>query len=167
METLEPLINLLTLLTILSVAAERITNVLKLRRDNLRTRQADYAAERLRERGITTGSLLVGVLLAILVKANIFEILANMDSPWHSLGWITVSAHHWVRANATTGFGPFLYALAGCVLTGVALGFGSKFWHDILGTVYEMRNLARKYNAASPKPDAATTTPQPERGNAG
>lgn len=45
MTTFEPLINLIVLLTALSVAAERVTNVLKLRHPELRNEKAAAAAE--------------------------------------------------------------------------------------------------------------------------
>ena len=48
MESLEPLINLLAVLTVLSVIAERITNLLKLRDKRLRVKQPTLEEERLR-----------------------------------------------------------------------------------------------------------------------
>jgi type IV secretory pathway VirB2 component (pilin) len=36
-----------------------------------------------------------------------------------------------------------LHALVGTVVTGIALSFGSKFWHDVLDRVYGVRAAAR------------------------
>lgn len=36
--------------------------------------------------------------------------------------------------------------MGGCLVTRFALGFGSKFWHDLLGAVYELRDFARGAN---------------------
>jgi len=143
METLEPLVNLLILLTVLSVAAERATNILKLRNTDLQDSATSNLSEKEREHRITVRSIGLGVLLAILVKANLFEIMAQLDSPWQTLGWVEVTAGQWSRSAATAGLGPFLYALAGSAITGVALGFGSKFWHEILDTVFEIRGIAK------------------------
>ena len=50
----------------------------------------------------------------------------------------------WVWSPALQTVGSALYALGGCVLTGFALGFGSKFWHDLLGMVFELRKRAKQ-----------------------
>lgn len=150
MEQLQPIINLLAVLAVLSITAERITNLLKLRHQNLRERKKDDAGERGREYSITWRSALVGIVLAVLVKADFFEILIHLDNPWQTLGWVQVQDYHWYRAPATAGLGTFLYALGGCIVTGLGLGFGSKFWHDLLGSVFEMRrSLREKTNKAA------------------
>jgi hypothetical protein len=154
MESFEPLINLLVLLTILSISAERGTNLLKLRNADLRRRRKAYEDDRDREYAMMGRSVLVGVVLALLVKADFFEILTHLDSPWRTMGWVQVHDHHWTRAEATADMGSALYALAGCVITGVGLGFGSKFWHDILGSVYDLRNSIRRR-----QPGAKDTVP--------
>ena len=150
MDTFEPLINVLVVLTVLSVAAERVTNMLKLRHEDLRDRKLTETDEKEREYGITARSMLVGILLAILTKADMFAILANLGNPWETLGWVQVHGESWVRASALSSLGTFLYSVGGSVITGFALGFGSKFWHDLLGLAYELRNMARKSNDAAP-----------------
>lgn len=141
MSTLEPLINLLVMLTALSIGAERLTNVIKLKIPTLRDRKS--GEDRAHESGVTTLTLLCCIGLALLVKANFFEILTNPDNPWRTLGWVQVRGTQWVRAAVTLNLGASLYAVAGCVVTGVALGFGSKFWHDVLGAVREVRSAGR------------------------
>jgi hypothetical protein len=142
-ESLDPLVNLLVLLTVLSVTVERVTNLLKLRHDDLRLRKGVYEDERNREKSISARSLFLGVLLAILVKADIFEIMTHLDDPWRTLGWVQIRGNEWLRTGSTENAGTFLYAVAGSVITGLSLGFGSKFWHDILGSVYELRSKVR------------------------
>jgi hypothetical protein len=138
MESLEPLINLLILLTVLSVSAERLTNLLKLRRSNLRIRSTGEN-EILREYSISLYTISMGIILAILVKADFFEILTHLENPWQTLGWVKIEKYHWIKSTATASIGAAIYAVAGCVLTGIGLGFGSKFWHDILEIVYDIR----------------------------
>ena len=145
MESLEPLINLIVLLTVMSIAAERATNLLKLRHSDLRMRKSSKEEERAREYRISVRSFLVGLILAVLVKADFFEIMLHLDSPWKTLGWVQVHGYTWLRSPATSQLGTIIYALAGCVITGAMLGFGSKFWHDVLDAVYDMRGVVRKY----------------------
>ena len=151
MQNFEPLINLITVLTVLSVAAERITELIKLRRENLRVRKAKEDDEKMRVYSISLTSMIVGIFLAVLAKANFFEILTSLENPWSTLGWVQVTGSTWIRAEALTNIGTFFYALAGSVITGIALGFGSKFWHDILGVVFELRDMVRTKNKVASK----------------
>lgn len=153
MATLEPYLNLLVLLTVLSIVSERITNVIKLRSSALRVPHTDPSQEKTRERGITLRSILVGIVVALLMKANLFEILASLDSPWQTLGWVQIDGPRWVRTTASQSSGNFIYSLAGCVITGFALGFGGKFWHDILDSVFELRGIAQRISQKPPASD--------------
>lgn len=144
MSSLEPFINILILLTVLSIAAERATNFFKLRKADLRESKGSDKGEKEREQRITVRSLLVGIAVAVLVKANLFEILTRVDAPWDTLGWLQQAETAWVPAAAAGSVGTASYAVMGCVLTGVALGFGSKFWHEILDGVLELRGIAKK-----------------------
>ena len=143
METFEPLINLLVLLTVLSITSERITNIIKLRNKDIASRRTTEGDEKDRELDISLRSIMVGIGLAVIMKANLFEILANMTEPWETMGWVKIDGETWSRALAGEGFGSFLYTLAGCTLTGVGLGFGSKFWHDILDSTNDLKNRLR------------------------
>jgi hypothetical protein len=144
MPSFEPLINLLVLLTILSVVAERVANVIKFRTPTLRDREVDREKEREREGSIQSRAILIGVAVAVLAKADLFSILTHLDDPWSTLGWVRVTGAQWYQSPALQSTGAVLYALAGSALTGLALGFGSKFWHDVLSTVYELRTIARQ-----------------------
>ena len=145
MEAFEPLINLLIVLTILSVAAERVTNLLKNRHPELKDRTSAKSMAKKQERDfrISLRAMGVGMIVALAVKANFFELLTHLDDPWSTFGWVQVKDHQWFQVAATRGVGNVIYAVIGCLLTGVTLGFGSKFWHDILGAVYDLRGIAR------------------------
>jgi hypothetical protein len=69
MSSLEPLINLIVLLTVLSVAAERLTNDFKLEEQDLREKREDEPSEKERERAITWHSIMIGMAIALAVKA--------------------------------------------------------------------------------------------------
>ncbi len=144
MTSLEPLINLLIVLTVLSVAAERVTTFFKLRNNDLRDSKTTKLSEKEREQQITFRSLMAGVFVAVAVKADLFEMLTHLDAPWDTLGWVKVSGAAWVRTPATAGLGTAIYAAVGSAITGLALGFGSKFWHEILDAVFELRGIAKK-----------------------
>jgi hypothetical protein len=136
MAAFEPLVNLVVLLSAMSVAAERLANWLKLGNSDLREKQVAPEAEKERERGIALRALAVSVTLALLMKADFFEILSHLEAPWDTLGWVRPEGNAWTP-------GQLLHALVGTVVTGIALSFGSKFWHDVLDRVYGVRAPAR------------------------
>jgi len=137
MDAFEPLINLLVLLSVLSIAAERLANLLKLTHPDLREskRALSRAAEKERERRIGNRVLIVSLLLAAAVKADFFAILSHLDAPWDTLGW---------TRDPLTSPAKLLSTLAGTALTGISLGFGSKFWHDMLDILYNARDGMRR-----------------------
>ena len=111
METFEPLINLLVLMGVLSMAAERLANVIKLGHPDLRQKKRTARKEKERERGIARTAVAASILLAIVVKADFFEILAHLEAPWNTLGWFR-------STEATGSVTRFMYTLCGTVVTG-------------------------------------------------
>ena len=132
MAAFEPLVNLVVLLSALSVAAERLANWMKLGDPDLREKKENPPDEKARERRIALRALAVSVALAVLVKADCFEILSHPEAPWDTLGWVRPAGDRWT-------VGRLLHALAGTIVTGISLAFGSKFWHDVLDLVYGVR----------------------------
>jgi hypothetical protein len=98
--------------------------------------------------------------VALLLKADLFEIMSRMDKPWETLGWVHVENYRWMRSAASNSVPGAIYAAAGCVFTGVALGFGSKFWHDTLGAVYEVRDMTRIRNTRSAADSGGAVAPR-------
>jgi hypothetical protein len=150
MGSLEPIINILTVLTVLSVAAERVTNVVKLRRDS------SWKANDSRQREflITWSSALVGIAIAIAMKADLFAMLAHPDAPWSTLGWTQWNGTVWVRHPSVSSVSGVSQALLGSAMTGLSLGFGSTFWHDVLGIVLELRKKVTAPPAEAERPAA-------------
>ena len=146
MEAFAPLINLLVLFTILSLTAERATNVIKLNSNDLRMRKKDEDGTRKREQKINIRNILINILFSIVIKANFFEVITHLSDPWKTLGWVQIQDNQWFLSPVLDSLGMTLIALVGCLIMGIALGFGSKFWHDILGIVYEIRDMKRKAN---------------------
>ncbi|HSR40864.1 MAG TPA: hypothetical protein VLL48_01800 [Longimicrobiales bacterium] len=139
MEPFTPLINLLVVLSALSVAAERATNVFKLNRPRLATKGATRDEEKERERSITQASIAVSIGLALVMKGDFFALLVGLGTPWETLGWARMEGGMLVRADELSSAGAATLAVVGSVVTGFALGFGSKFWHDLLDIVFETR----------------------------
>jgi hypothetical protein len=141
MDAFDPLINILSVLTVLSVAAERVTNVVKLRKED--TWRA--ISERQREFNIQVTNVIFSLFIALAVKADIFSMFARPDAPWSTLGWVQWTGTAWAQSASVVGASAILHTFVGCIVTGIALGFGSKFWHDVLGIVFEARELTKKH----------------------
>jgi type IV secretory pathway VirB2 component (pilin) len=139
METFTPVINLLVLLSTLSLAAERLANVVKLGDARLRRPGAETscAEQKERERRIGNRVLVVSVLLALAVKADFFAIVSHLEAPWDTLGW--------TRDAMAGSPAELLSAVLGTILTGLSLGFGSKFWHDVLDILWGARDTLRRH----------------------
>jgi hypothetical protein len=59
--------------------------------------------------------------------------------PWATLGWVhwSEAQQAWVHDVAFKSWAGGVAVVLGCVLTGLSLGFGSRFWHDILEIVLD------------------------------
>lgn len=156
MSTLAPLINLVVLMLVLGLFTERLSNILKLRHPGLRDRKYSSAEERRREYGIQLRVTIVGIVFALLIKADLFSIITNLDAPWRTFGWVRVTGIQWFQSPATASIGTVLYAVVGCLFTGVILSSFAKLWHDLLGTVFEVRSVARKLRDSTVAPDHQT-----------
>lgn len=156
MSTLAPMINLVVLMLVLGLFTERLSNILKLRHPGLCKRKHNDFEEHRREYGIQLRTTIVGILFATLVKADLFSILTHLDAPWRTLGWVRVTGMQWFQSPATTSVGTILYAIVGCLFTGVVLASFAKLWHDLLDTVFEIRSVARRVRNGILMPDGQT-----------
>lgn len=107
MSSLELAINVLMVLTVLSVAAERVTDVVKLRRNGV-WRGLPDDARRLR---ITSVSVVAGIVIAVATKADLFAMLARPEAPWSTLGWVRADGSGWVRHATAAGGSGLIQAL--------------------------------------------------------
>ena len=141
MDVFEPLINLLVLMSALSIASERLANAMKLGDPTLRERKTGAREEKARERRIAHRALAASLVLALVMKADFFDILAHLEAPWDTLGWARPADAAWTA-------GRLVQTLAGTLVTGMSLGFGSKFWHDLLDLLYGVRGrLSGRWSA--------------------
>lgn len=140
----ENVINATLVLFILSLITEKVANFVKLHSTRLAIPQNSLLFETSRTRAIQKRTILIGILIAILCKANLF----NIFSPASPLFWergdlpfFTGGAWGW---NADFGWTGLMGVVFGSVLTGLFLSFGSKFFHDLLDLLLEAKNLKRK-----------------------
>lgn len=116
-------------LFILSTISERVTNFIKLnlqsvteRLGNFRDKENSQIKEKEREKGILNWAIVIGILVAVLAKADLFYMVKE--------GKLQQS---WVDIN-----------ILGCLLTGFFISLGSKFWHDLLDLLLQVKNLKSK-----------------------
>lgn len=128
------LVSLVVVLLPLSFIAERISNLFKLLLPskgvlgfgNIRHKEEDLKKEKTRERKIFLLSLISGEIVAFSLKADLFQIIENGKIGWN------------IESNG-------LLWIVGCFFTGFFLSWGSKFWHDLLGIMLEVKNLRKAY----------------------
>jgi len=147
----EILVSLVVVLLPLSFISERFSNFFKLILPsegkfgfgNLRHKEDDAKKEKIRERKIFLISLLSGEIVAFALKADLFQIIENGKIGWNQ------------NSNG-------LLWIVGCLFTGFFLSWGSKFWHDLLGILFEVKNLRKAYaqeKTAQVKRESAETNP--------
>ena len=141
-------ISVVIILFILSMISERFITWLKLYYGQLgktllgfSTAEEDFTKSNLteqeknrKEQKILGLNISVSIIIAILSYADLFKII-NSDKPNEVLGWKGFIIEHWWNVPVD---------LLGCILTGFFISLGSKFWHDLLDTLLEAKNLKRK-----------------------
>lgn len=88
-------------------------------------------------------NLFCGFITAIVMHANLFDIIKNKDAPDRVLGWGNV---HWLcfcQWFDLSNIGAGLAFICGCLATGFFISFGSKFWHDMLDIIYLSKSVKR------------------------
>jgi hypothetical protein len=133
---IEDIIGAVLVLLILSLITEKAANVLKLNLNRLAIPQNSLLYETRRTRLIQKRTIVIGIIVSILCKTSLFIIF----DPAKKLFW-TVE-----ELPTGSGFEPLTFAatIFGCILTGLFLSFGSKFFHDLLDLLLEAKNLKRK-----------------------
>ena len=150
MDILQQIIQLVIILFLLSMVCERIADFLKhylseskLFRiqndifkigDTLTKYPNDDAKEQARVYRILKINVWSGILLAAILKADLIKIFNNINEPGKTLGWSNISEYGLLDAILL----PF-----GIILTGCFISFGSKFWHDLLDILYQIKNTKR------------------------
>lgn len=151
-DMLDRSIAITVLLFILSLISERIITWFKLyygrlgrwfiffttKEEDLRSIPRNSAEEKRREVKTLGLNITMSIVIAISSKANLFDILSNME-PYSVLGW-TCATIKLITKNPFS----FLKVIFGCILTGFFISLGSKFWHDMLDMLYQIKNYKER-----------------------
>jgi len=148
---LQQIIQLITILFLLSMVCERIadflkyymsdSHVFKIQKDFFKVGDTltkfpnDELKEKERVFRILKINVWSGILLAAILKADFIKIFNNITEPTKALGWNNLDNY---QTFVDWGLLPF-----GIVLTGLFISFGSKFWHDLLDLLYQIKNTKR------------------------
>ncbi|TRX37304.1 trypsin-like peptidase domain-containing protein [Flavobacterium sp. ZT3R18] len=90
----------------------------------------DPAFEKEREQRILALNISLSIFIAFLIHANLFTILK--EDPTTSLGW---QKFEWSNIHLE---------LIGCIIGGLLMSLGSKFWHDTLDMLFYAKDLKSK-----------------------
>lgn len=156
---LQQIIQLVAILFLLSMVCERIADFLKhhlsdrhlfkIQKDFFKVGNTltkfpkDDAKEQERVFRILKINVASGILLAIFMNADLIQMLHNIENPSKTLGW---GMEDWYVIKNWEWYEYFLRPLRfiiGVTLTGCFISFGSKFWHDLLDILYQIKNTKR------------------------
>jgi hypothetical protein len=149
---MDSIIQLVLVLFVLSLICERMANFLKLqfsnkrlllmfKMGNTRDRSKDPAEEKRRELRILKLNLLCGVVTAVAMRADLISLLENATNPSSVIGW----------GSTTKVTAPWYLQAVGFLLTGLFISLGSKFWHDLLDLLLEVKNTKALLNEKTMK----------------
>lgn len=176
MGAFEKFITLVTALLTLSLIAEKIIDWVKLyfgqkgkklllfsnRDEDISKKSDDPMQNAVRERKIIGLNIVLCALIALIMNANIFDLL-SAGEPTQHLGWknIRLNGGEAIR-NTSEIFGMtyfIFYTLIGCTLSGFCMSLGSKFWHDLLDLLQSIKDIRKNKamqevkNVTPPQPD--------------
>ncbi len=111
-------------LFMLSLITEKISNFIKLNIPSLANKANSEKGEKNRERKMQIITGIIGIAVAMACNADFFVLIAE-DSKIEPLTLLTFKG------------------AVGCVITGLFLSQGSKFFHDLLNTVLYYKNMRK------------------------
>jgi len=121
-------VSIVLTLFILSLITERISEFIKTQFKSFYMKvENNPELKKKRERNLLILSGSVGIILALICNANFFTLIAEKGVivPITSINDIT------------------LKSVIGCIITGLFLGQGSKFFHDLLDTLLYYKNAQK------------------------
>jgi hypothetical protein len=172
---MENIIQFATVMFMLSIICERVAEFFKnylcgkrlgrysLVGDTLTKYPSHSLREIRRQYRVLKINLLIGFLTAFFCHASLFSILHHLNDPGKVIGWPNK-----VEFPPLKDWFKYVSFIAGCFLTGAFISLGSKFWHDLLDIVMEVKNTKRTVTeqrraATSVLPDAGFATLPPEQ----
>jgi len=119
-------------LLILSLITEKIVNFIKLQHETLANKHDTDLDEKIREKKIQRLTIIVGVIVALVSKANLFDFFKeNFNLFWTAEDFVELK---------------LLSNIVGSIVSGMFLSLCSKFFHDLLDILLQAKNLKRKLN---------------------
>lgn len=144
--------------------AARLLSVLKHVRKNRRPSSvAPTARESAKEKDVTLLSFLIALFITYVFNCSIFELLSDSSkigmgtniSPFATVDGVPQINPKYFQFSWTTG--------VGFLLTAFFLSFGSKFFHDLLDNLMQIKNLRKKLNDATEETGKELGTDNPQR----
>lgn len=120
----ESIISVTLTLFMLSLITEKISNFIKLNLPSLYMKFDAPDEEKKRERKIQLLTGLIGIMVALLCNADFFTLI-KQNGNIAPLSQLTLAGS------------------IGCIITGLFLSQGSKFFHDLLDTVLYYKNVKK------------------------
>ncbi len=124
---LESAIKITIVLLILSLITEKFNGFIKMYTPSLAKKALDECDERKREKIIQNLAIIVGVIISFVSNADFFQLVGGKDLV------------HWSDPNVHINIKSFF----GCLLSGLFLSQGSKFFHDLLDTLLYAKNMKK------------------------
>lgn len=124
---MELAIKITLVLLILSLIVEKITGFVKLYIPSLYSKTYTEEDEKVREKKIQRNSIIIGIIVAILSNADFFKLLQGKE------------LIYWNEDQD----GITLKGILGCIISGVFLSQGSKFFHDLLDTLLYAKKMKK------------------------
>ena len=128
-------VTIITIMFTLSLISERLSNLIKLNWPRLREKRHNNSLEKKRERDILLLALFCGLATALLAGADFFYLIEN-----GKLYGIKMAGSPTSNGTNNLDIGR---SVVGCILTGLFISLGSKFWHDVLDIVLQFSNLQK------------------------
>ncbi|HWJ92109.1 MAG TPA: hypothetical protein VNR87_13405 [Flavisolibacter sp.] len=162
---MDNIIQFVTILFMLSMIFERVSeffkNYLSCKKignkfwvgDTTTKFPAGSPQELRRDYRILKMNLVIGFVTAFLCHASLFDILRHIENPGQVIGWpekLSLQDLKWNEWFNYIGF------LLGCFFTGAFISMGSKFWHDLLDILVEVKNAKRSVAALGSAADFST-----------
>jgi hypothetical protein len=118
------IISITLTLFMLSLITEKIANFIKLHVRSLAEKAGSALGEKKRERKMQLLTGVIGIAVALVCNADFFMLISE-NSKIEPLTLLTFKG------------------VVGCVITGLFLSQGSKFFHDLLNTVLYFKNMRK------------------------
>ncbi len=118
------IISITLTLFMLSLITEKIANFIKLHVRSLADKAGDVVGEKKRERTMQLLTGVIGIAVALVCNADFFMLISE-NSKIEPLTLLTFKG------------------VVGCIITGLFLSQGSKFFHDLLNTVLYFKNMRK------------------------